>query len=492
MAPKLPIYALNRYVHFFKRKVQPSDLNYMSHLDQSSLLKILHDARVDCLNNFGITERNLLPEKKGFVFMSIGDLTAQYLNPGELYDDLIIETGFSDRSRSGFRICHRIRSLVPIGSSDYSVSTKNNDQQQQQQQPQHPHHSYMFYQGEGMRHQHDHLDQPTGSTFKNIALLELGVVALDSVTKKPVGIGGGGGNSINHMIESELGGVDFFSFNTDNQDLLKSKAANTLQLGPQLTKGHGAGAKPDIGKRAAEESREQIKETLKDFDLIFLSASMGGGTGTGASPIIAKIIKEDIKKSTIVVAVVTLPFKFEGKRKELIAIQGLEELSKHVDTLVVISNESLLANSNFFTKNEESISIQEGFSLVNQVLHTSVKSITNIINVPGLINLNYSDLVNILSNRKGHSRFGSGEAYGEDRAYKAAFDAVNNPLIEKLDRYTSLLVNITGGKDITLKEVNRVATFVQENADPDSQIFIGHCLDESSPGLLRVSVLFVQ
>ncbi|KAF2068781.1 hypothetical protein CYY_009897 [Polysphondylium violaceum] len=301
-----------------------------------------------------------------------------------------------------------------------------------------------------------------------------------------VGVGGGGGNAINHMIEKNLGGVNFYACNTDHQDLIKSLSKNRIQLGAKLTKGHGAGANPEKGRLAAEESKQEIIDNFKDTDLLFLAAGMGGGTGTGSSPIIAKTIKES-KKDIIIVAVVTIPFKFEGKRKHLIAQQGLEELRKYVDTLVVISNENLLGNTNRDTP------LDQAFLFADDILHNGVRSIANIINVPGIINLDYSDISSILIGRKGLSRIGFGEASGQDRAYKAVYDAMNNPLIENdNEKFTGLLVNISGGSDISLKEINRVTVYLQENSDPDVQIFVGHCVDESLLGSMRISVLFVH
>ncbi|EGC28704.1 mitochondrial cell division protein [Dictyostelium purpureum] len=301
-----------------------------------------------------------------------------------------------------------------------------------------------------------------------------------------VGVGGGGGNAINHMISNDLNGVKFYVCNTDHQDLIKSKSINKIQLGPELTRGHGAGANPSKGRLAAEESKNQIIHSFGDSDLLFLAAGLGGGTGTGSSPIIAKTIKEH-KKDTIIVGVVTVPFKFEGKRKEIIAKEGLEELSKYVDTLVVISNQNLLDNT------DESIQLDQAFLMVDDILHTGIRSITNIINVPGMINLDYSDIANILTNRKGLSRMGFGEASGEDRAYKAVHKAMKNPLIEKDDhKFTGLLVNISGGNDITLKEISKATLYLQQHADPDVQIFIGHNVDNSLLGKIRISCLFVH
>ncbi|KAN0008638.1 hypothetical protein ACTFIU_009365 [Dictyostelium citrinum] len=301
-----------------------------------------------------------------------------------------------------------------------------------------------------------------------------------------VGVGGGGGNAVNHMISQSLEGVEFFVCNTDSQDLIKSNSVNKIQLGPQLTKGHGAGANPEKGRLAAEESKNKIIQTFKDTDLLFLAAGMGGGTGTGSSPIIAKTIKE-FKKETIIVGVVTVPFNFEGKRKEIIAKKGLEELSKYVDTLVVISNQNLLDAS------KPDIQLEQAFLMVDEILHTGIRSIANIINVPGMINLDYSDVVNILKNRKGLSRIGFGEAFGEDRAYKAVHKAMKNPLIEIDDqKFTGLLVNISGGNDITLNEISKTINYLQQNADPDVQVFVGHTVDNSLLGKMRISCLFVH
>ncbi|GAM18238.1 hypothetical protein SAMD00019534_014120 [Acytostelium subglobosum LB1] len=301
-----------------------------------------------------------------------------------------------------------------------------------------------------------------------------------------VGVGGGGGNAVNHMIRRHLEGVEFVVCNTDQQDLVKSLSSNRIQLGPQLTRGHGAGSKPEIGRMAAEESIQDVMEQLKHSDLVFLAAGMGGGTGTGSSPIIAREIKK-MNNDVLVAAVVTRPFRFEGKIKQNYASEGLEELGKYVDTLVVVSNDRLLSMA------QPNTTIVDSFSMADEILHSGVKTITSIINHPGLINLDFSDIKAILTKRPGYSRIGVGEASGEDRALKAAFDALNNPLVESDGQSSkAILINIASGDDISLKEIGRAITYLQENAHPEAEIKVGHYIDNSLAGRIRISVLYVH
>eukprot|EP01133_Synstelium_polycarpum_P012866 gene12866-15111_t len=289
------------------------------------------------------------------------------------------------------------------------------------------------------------------------------------------------------MIRNNLEGVEFVVCNTDRQDLHKSLARNIVQLGPKLTRGHGAGARPDIGRMAAEESITDILSRLRNSNLVFVAAGMGGGTGTGSAPVIARELKR-INSDALIVAVVTRPFRFEGRVKERNANAGLEELSKHVDTMVVVSNDRLLEMSSPTT------TMVESFGYADEVLHNSVRSITNMINFPGLVNIDYNDIRNILTNRKkGFSRIGVGVASGEDRALRAAIDACNNPLIEHDGQVVKgVLVNISGGTDVSLKEIGRAMTYLQEHLHEDAEIIIGHCYDSNLNGVIRISILFVQ
>lgn len=258
-----------------------------------------------------------------------------------------------------------------------------------------------------------------------------------------------------------------------------------IQLGARLTSGLGAGAKPDVGRMAAEESVEEIVDTLKDSHLVFLAAGMGGGTGTGATPLIAKALKK-LQKDILTVAVVTKPFNFEGKYRRNLAQQGLSELAQHVDTMIVISNQKLLSVSNENTK------FTDAFRYADEILHAGVRTITDLMVVPGMINLDYSDVKAVLCDMRGAAMMGVGEASGDGRAIKAAKDAIYNPLLENeetLKGAKGVLINITGGSDVTLHEVDAAASMIQSEADPEANIIFGQCLDNEMEGRIRVSVV---
>ncbi len=296
-----------------------------------------------------------------------------------------------------------------------------------------------------------------------------------------LGIGGAGGNAINGMIEAGLQGVEFIAVNTDAQDLRLSHAQTKIQMGLNLTKGLGAGAKLDIGEAAADESLNEIVNVLQGANMVFITAGMGGGTGTGAAHVIARAAKE---LNILTIGVVTLPFLYEGPSRMRKANQGLEELRKHVDTIIVVPNQNL------FKIASEQTTFEESFELSNDVLLHGVQSITDLMVRPGLINLDFADVETVMSSM-GKAMMGTGQAEGEGRAVKAAEMAINNPLI---DDYTlkgakGLLVNITGGKDLKLFEVDEAVNKVRAEVDPEAELIIGAITDESLDGLMRVSIV---
>jgi len=296
-----------------------------------------------------------------------------------------------------------------------------------------------------------------------------------------LGVGGAGGNAINEMIENNLQGVEFIAVNTDAQDLKLSKAKTRIQIGLNLTKGLGAGAKLDIGQAAADESLNEIVNTLQGANMVFIAAGMGGGTGTGAAHVIARAAKE---LNILTVGVVTLPFLYEGPSRMRRAQQGLEELRKHVDTIIVIPNQNLFKIAN------EQTTFEESFNLSNNVLMHGVQSVTDLMVRPGIINLDFADVETVMASM-GKAMMGTGEAEGEGRAMQAAEMAINNPLI---DDYTlkgarGLLVNITGGKDLKLFEVDEVVNKIRSEVDSEAEVIIGAITDAELDGKIRVSIV---
>ena len=296
-----------------------------------------------------------------------------------------------------------------------------------------------------------------------------------------LGVGGAGGNAINGMIDAGLQGVEFIAVNTDAQDLRLSKANAKIQMGLNLTKGLGAGARLDIGQAAADESLNEIVNILQGSNMVFITAGMGGGTVTGAAHVIARAAKE---LNILTVGVITLPFLYEGPSRMRKAQQGLEELRKHVDTIIVVPNQNLFKIAN------EQTTFEESFELSNDVLLHGVKSITDLMVRPGLINLDFADVETVMSSM-GKAMMGTGESEGEGRAVKAAELAINNPLI---DDYTlkgakGLLVNITGGKDLKLFEVDEAVNKVRAEVDPEAELIIGAITDETLEGKMRVSIV---
>jgi cell division protein FtsZ len=296
-----------------------------------------------------------------------------------------------------------------------------------------------------------------------------------------IGVGGAGGNAINTMIASDLKGARFLVANTDAQALSLSFADCRIQLGLETTRGLGSGMNPAVGKAAAEEAIDKVIEEIKDSNMLFIAVGMGGGTGTGAAPVIAKAAKE---LGILTVGVVTKPFNFEGKRRMEIAIKGIEELSKHVDTIIVIPNQNL------FRIATEKTSFSDAFKMADNVLYSGVRNITDLIMVPGLINLDFADVCTVIK-EMGRAMMGSGEAEGENRALLSAEAAITNQLLDdnSMKGAKGILINITGGMDLSLLEVDAAAERIKSEVDPDANIIIGACLDPSLEGKMRVSVV---
>ncbi|MDR3526693.1 MAG: cell division protein FtsZ [Rhizomicrobium sp.] len=296
-----------------------------------------------------------------------------------------------------------------------------------------------------------------------------------------LGVGGAGGNAVNNMIASGLEGVDFVVANTDAQSLAGSKAERRVQLGAHVTEGQGAGAQPDIGRAAAEETLEEIMEHLRDAHMVFITAGMGGGTGTGAAPVIARAVRE---AGILTVGVVTKPFAFEGDRRMRIAEKGITELQQFVHTLIVIPNQNLFRVANDRT------TFAQAFAMADDVLHAGVRGVTDLIVCPGLINLDFADIKSVIT-EMGKAMMGTGEAEGEDRAQKAADMAISNPLLDDVSMKGArgVLINITGGQDLMLFEVEAAANRIRAEVDPDANIIFGNTILDNMEGRIRVSVV---
>lgn len=296
-----------------------------------------------------------------------------------------------------------------------------------------------------------------------------------------IGVGGGGGNAVNNMITQKLEGVDFIVANTDAQALENSKTQRRIQLGLETTKGLGAGARPEIGKLAAEEAIEEIERELEGANMVFITAGMGGGTGSGAAPVVAKIAKE---KGILTVGVVTKPFQFEGKKRSETAETALENFTKEVDSIIVIPNQNLFRIADKNTK------LSDAFIMADNVLYDGVRSITDLMIMPGLINLDFADVKAIMED-KGKAIMGTGEAEGEDRAVKAAEQALSNPLLDdcSMKGAKGVLINITASQDITLMEVDDAVNRIKEEVDEDANIIFGSSFDASLDGKIRVSIV---
>ncbi len=304
---------------------------------------------------------------------------------------------------------------------------------------------------------------------------------LDNVVNiKVIGVGGGGGNAVNRMVESGVQGVEFISVNTDMQALNYSQAGTKIQIGEKLTKGQGAGANPEIGRKAAEESKEQIAAALANTHMVFITAGMGGGTGTGAAPVVAQIARE---MGILTVGVVTRPFAFEGKKRLEQALGGIDELNKNVDSLVIIPNERLKYVS------EQKITFKNAFEIADGVLRQAVANISELITVPGFINLDFADVTSVMKDA-GYAHIGTGRAAGKDKAAEAARMAISSPLLEtSIDMAHGVIVSVIGSDDIGLDEVETAATMVQQAAHPDAHIIFGAFIDDTMDDEIRVVVI---
>lgn len=315
--------------------------------------------------------------------------------------------------------------------------------------------------------------------------IKLGVADTTVSYLKPriavIGVGGGGGNAVNNMIAQNLEGVDFIVANTDAQALAHSSASCKIQLGLEITQGLGAGARPEIGKMAAEEAKDKIAEALEGVNMVFITAGMGGGTGSGAAPVVAHIAKE---KGILTVGVVTKPFSFEGRKRMEIAEASLANFTNEVDSIIVIPNQNL------FRVADENTTLADAFIMADDVLYSGVRSITDLMMMPGLINLDFADVKNIMED-KGKAIMGTGEAEGKGRAKEAARQALANPLLDdcSMQGAKGVLINITGGTDITLPELDEAASTIKEEVGEDANIIFGSSFDESLAGKIRVSIV---
>ena len=315
--------------------------------------------------------------------------------------------------------------------------------------------------------------------------IKLGVADTTVSHLKPriavIGVGGGGGNAVNNMIAKNLEGVDFVVANTDAQALAHSSASRKIQLGLEITQGLGAGARPEIGKIAAEEAKEEIARELEGVNMVFITAGMGGGTGSGAAPVVAHIAKE---KGILTVGVVTKPFSFEGRKRMETAESALANFTSEVDSIIVIPNQNL------FRIADKNTTLADAFLLADNVLYSGVRSITDLMMMPGLINLDFADVKNIMQD-KGKAIMGTGEAEGEKRAEEAAKQALSNPLLDDCTMHGAkgVLINITGGDDITLMEIDAAANIIKEEVDDNANIIFGSSYDESLAGKIRVSIV---
>ncbi len=298
---------------------------------------------------------------------------------------------------------------------------------------------------------------------------------------KVIGVGGGGGNAVQHMVNAKIEGVDFICANTDSQALQRTNAKTTLQLGTEITKGLGAGANPEIGRQSALEDRDRIHDVIAGADMLFITAGMGGGTGTGAAPIVAEVAKE---LGILTVAVVTKPFPFEGTKRAQIANRGIEELSNHVDSLITIPNEKLL------TVLGQNISLLEAFRAANDVLLGAVQGIAELITCPGLINVDFADVRTVMS-EMGMAMMGSGTGIGAERAREAAEAAISSPLLEDVNitGARGILVNITAGPNIGMNEIAEVGSHIEALASEDATVVVGTAIDESMEERLRVTLV---
>ena len=301
------------------------------------------------------------------------------------------------------------------------------------------------------------------------------------VSIKVVGVGGGGNNVVNRMVRGGAQGVDFVAVNTDKQALNASSATYKIQIGEKLTGGKGAGSNPDVGRKAAEESRNQMAKALENTDMVFITAGMGGGTGSGAAPVVARIAKQ---KGILTIGVVTKPFQFEGRRRYQIAEEALNDFTSSVDSIIIIPNQNL------FRIADKNTTLADAFVMADNVLYDGVRSITDLMMMPGLINLDFADIKSIMED-KGKAIMGTGEAEGEDRAIKAAEQALSNPLLDdsNMKGAKGVLINITGSSELGLDDVETAANIVMEAANPDANIIFGAAFDDQLEDEMRVTVI---
>ena len=315
--------------------------------------------------------------------------------------------------------------------------------------------------------------------------IKLAVPETNMITLKPrisvIGVGGGGGNAVNNMIEKKLEGIDFIVANTDAQALENSKCTRKIQLGVETTHGLGAGARPEIGRAAAEEAQAEIEKELEGANMVFITAGMGGGTGSGAAPVVARIAKQ---KGILTIGVITKPFEFEGKKRSQIAEKAVEDFIASVDSIIIIPNQNL------FRVADKNTTLADAFILADNVLYSGVRSITDLMMMPGLINLDFADIKSIMQD-KGKAIMGTGEAEGENRAIRAAEQALSNPLLDdsNMSGAKGVLINITGGSDITLFEIDEAANRIKEEVDEDANIIFGSSFDDNLAGKIRVSIV---
>lgn len=299
-------------------------------------------------------------------------------------------------------------------------------------------------------------------------------------TIKVIGVGGGGGNAVDRMIESAVQGIEFIVVNTDNQCLQRSKAQLRIQIGEKVTRGLGAGANPEIGQKAAEESAEEIEQAIEGTDMLFITAGMGGGTGTGAAPVVAQLAR---KLGILTVGVVTKPFRFEGARRMQNAERGIRELEQYVDSLVIVPNDKLLEIAS------DDTSVDEAFGMADQVLRYGVSSISDLVAVPGLINLDLADVRRVMTNA-GICHMGIGQASGESRSATAIRQAINSPLLETtIDGARGVIINFTGGHDLKIREIDEAASVVRDAVSPDADIIFGAVIDENMQDELMITVI---
>ncbi len=309
----------------------------------------------------------------------------------------------------------------------------------------------------------------------------MGPVGENFAQIRVIGVGGGGSNAVNRMIDEGMQGVDFVAVNTDAQALMLCQAPKRLRIGDNVTRGLGAGGNPEEGRKAAEESEDEIREVLQGSDMVFVTAGMGGGTGTGASPVIARIAKEELKALTI--GVVTRPFTFEGSKRTRAAMEGIEALKQVVDTLIVIPNDRLLEIT------EKRVSLTEAFGVADDVLRQGIQGITEVITVPGLINLDFADVKAIMQ-EGGAALMAVGRAGGDNRAIEAAQQAISSRLLDiTIDGARGILFNITGGDNMTLFEVNEAASIIRETAHPDVNLIFGAVIDPTMGDEVRITVI---